>query len=697
MNTKVTGKFRSLFTLFTVALFLFTSLGFSIGTAIAQDSSSNTPSSQLDPVEPPAYLEAPYLSEEGLTLYNSVTPLVIVTDPDPKMQGLKFAQSPEVAAAIADPSAATATFTINYIAAGGADLWGEPCFAFPASAKTAFNAAAAIWASTIQSAVPVTISACWATLASPDILGYSGGQPLHRDFTGAPRAGTWFQASLANSLKGSDLDPSSYDMNITYNSSFSWYYGTDGNPPAGTYDLVTVAAHEIAHGLNFSGSAKYTEGTGIGEYKYSGYPVVYDTFMENLSGQKLSTYTNPSTALGSLFTSSSLWFNGTNANAANGGTRVKMYAPGPWSGGSSYSHLDYTTYAGTANNMMVYAVSPGAAQHNPGNITKGLLKDLGWPTGAPSPVPTPQSPSGTIYDTTPTYSWSMVTGATQYEFQLNNAATSALVYDKIADSTACSGATCTRTPGTVLPLANYKWRVRAYVGGAWKTWSAYKNFTIAAPVAGFNSTFNSDASGWTPLNGSWYPASGFYQVTGIANNFVTSKHSDNYSVFTYSVRMKATGCSTCAHGIFFNGSPSPITTVGYWNNGYSFRITNNGSFLIGRYNGGVFTYLIPDWTSSSAITSIWNTLKVTYNNSTGYVQFFINGTSVATGYFNTYKSGKVGVGMYTDATISRLKVDSATLTMSAPSAIIGSAQGIVIDEVNIPDQGNPGTSDQQAP
>ena len=56
------------------------------------------------------------------------------------------------------------------------------------------------------------------------------------------------------------LSVSSFDMNITYNNGFSWYYGTDANPPAGQYDLVTVAAHEIGHGLNFSGSAGYSGG-----------------------------------------------------------------------------------------------------------------------------------------------------------------------------------------------------------------------------------------------------------------------------------------------------------------------------------------------------------------------------------------------------------------------------------------------------
>lgn len=321
----------------------------------------------------------PSLSVDGLIAYNAAPLLVVVDDPNPDMKGIKL-PLPELNAMLADPSTASAIFSITYVSAGSTDPLGQPCTTFPASAKTAFNAAAAIWANTIQSSVPITIRACWASLPNPNTLGYSGFGSIHRDFLGAPRANTWYSESLANSLYGSDLS-TNYDMHITYNSNFSWYYGTDANPPAGQHDLVTVAAHEIAHGLNFAGSVSYSEGTG--SYGYSGYPMIYDTFMEDGSGTKLTSYTSPSTSLGTLLTSGNLWFNGSNANAANGGSRVKMYAPGTWTSGSSYYHLDYSTFAGTINSMMVYAIGAGSANHNPGPVTTGLLNDLGWTLASP--------------------------------------------------------------------------------------------------------------------------------------------------------------------------------------------------------------------------------------------------------------------------------------------------------------------------
>lgn len=333
-----------------------------------------------DHIPPPLM---PQLSSDGNTLYDGVQPLIIVDRPKPAGE-LRRIPPPFNLTNL--PEAATATFTITYIPAGGTDLWGEPCYTFPESAKSAFNAAAAIWGNLLQSSVPITIKACWASF-SGSTLGYSGGGTRSRNFTNAPMSNTWYNASLANALSGSDLSPSNSDMHITYNSNFDWYYGTDGNPPSTQHDLMSVVLHEIAHGLNFSGTASYSGGQG--SLGTSGSFGIYDTFMKDGSGNWLTGYTNPSASLGSVLTGGNLWFHGSNAMAANvNGGRVKMYAPSTWAGGSSYSHLDYTTFNNTSNQLMVYAISAGEAIHDPGPVTKGLLKDLGWSTSEP-PTDTP--------------------------------------------------------------------------------------------------------------------------------------------------------------------------------------------------------------------------------------------------------------------------------------------------------------------
>ena len=132
--------------------------------------------------------------------------------------------------------------------------------------------------------------------------------------------------------------------------------------------------------------------------------------MRDGSGNQLintGVYPNPSTALGTALTSNNIWFHGSNAMAANGGVRVKMYAPSTWASGSSYSHLDYTTFNHTANQLMVYAISDAESVHDPGPVTKGLLKDLGWnllPDLIETTVSDPpaSSPAGSSFSVTDT-------------------------------------------------------------------------------------------------------------------------------------------------------------------------------------------------------------------------------------------------------------------------------------------------------
>lgn len=324
----------------------------------------------------------PRLSADGNTLYNAGSLLAVVVDPNPST----LRRVPAPAGVSDQPEAATASFSITYIPNGGFDLWDIRCYTFPEAAKTAFNAAANVWANILTSDVPITINACWASL-SGGTLGYSGGGPLRRDFTGATRSNTWYSGSLANALYGSDLNPSSFDMHITYNTNFTWYYGTDGNTPVSQYDFMTVVLHEICHGLNFSGSMRYSGGSGSWGYG-TGYPNIYDVFMRDGSGTQLidtGSYPNGSAALGSAVTSNNIWFHGTQAMVANGNQRVKMYAPSTWRSGSSYSHLDYATFNNTSNQLMVYAVSAGESVHDPGAVTKGLLEDLGWPSSSLCP------------------------------------------------------------------------------------------------------------------------------------------------------------------------------------------------------------------------------------------------------------------------------------------------------------------------
>jgi hypothetical protein len=253
---------------------------------------------------------------------------------------------------------------------------------FTPQAQTAFQFAVDIWESLLDSPVPITVDASFAPL-SPGVLGSAGPTSFWRDFPGAPQAGTWYANALANSLAGTDIDPSLSDIQAQFSSSFNWYYGTDGNVPSGQYSFVSVVLHELGHGLGFLGFMDKQGSSGSWGFG-TGSPSIYDRFTENGSGQSLintALFPNPSSALGSQLTSNNIFFDGTNANAANGGNRIKLYAPSVWNGGSSYSHLD-EVFNNTPNALMTYSIAPGESILNPGPVTLGLFKDLGWKLAA---------------------------------------------------------------------------------------------------------------------------------------------------------------------------------------------------------------------------------------------------------------------------------------------------------------------------
>jgi len=119
-------------------------------------------------------------------------------------------------------------------------------------------------------------------------------------------------------------------------------------------------------------------------------------------------------------------------------------------------------------------------------------------------VPKPSSPAGTIYVNKPTYSWSRTANATKYQFELYKNRTRLI--NQFPTSRSCYLNVCKITPNRILAPGTYKWRVRAYVNGSWRSWSAYKYFNTVNPVPrtlsptgivySFNPTFN-----WSSVTG----------------------------------------------------------------------------------------------------------------------------------------------------------------------------------------------------
>jgi hypothetical protein len=275
-------------------------------------------------------------------------------------------------AALGQPRTQSATISVTYSG-------------FTPEAQAAFQLAVDIWETQITSTVPITVSATWRPLDA-NILGSAGPTAFFRDFVGAPQANTFYPVALANKLASQDLDTTHPDITANFSSAITdWYFGS-GATPTGKYNFTSVVLHELGHGLGWVGSEAYSGGTGSWGYRSSFsstlYPAIYDRFVVSGTGQRMldtTTFGNPSIALGSFYTSDALFVDGAQAKSANGVVSPKLYAPATWSGGSSVSHLDETTYPkGNPNSLMTYAISSGESIYDPGPIVRGMFADMGW-------------------------------------------------------------------------------------------------------------------------------------------------------------------------------------------------------------------------------------------------------------------------------------------------------------------------------
>lgn len=249
---------------------------------------------------------------------------------------------------------------------------------FPEEAVAAFNHAVDIWSVLLTSNVTIRIDAAWEDLES-GALAQAGPNNLHQNFTNAPFLDTFYPSALANALIDEDLSEQS-DIACSFNSSVNWYLGTDGETPMGQYDFVTAALHEIGHGLGFIGSAYFINGFGfIGT---ANTPYAYDQFTETTDSIALLNLPNGSQTLGSVLTSDAIYWSGVQGMQGVGGSRPRLHAPANYQPGSSYSHLNESTYsAGSPNSLMTPGLNTAESNHNPGPAMLGMFEDMGWIIG----------------------------------------------------------------------------------------------------------------------------------------------------------------------------------------------------------------------------------------------------------------------------------------------------------------------------
>ncbi len=263
----------------------------------------------------------------------------------------------------------------------------------PPALVTAFDDADDIWSQLLMSSVPIKVNVSFYPLGANALgITFPNGR---RDFPSAPYADTWYASALANSIAGVELNPGENDIDIFFSNGANWYTDTSGTPGAGQHDFVSVALHELGHGLGFVGLSKKVGNEGsFGLLQMADFfplttsfpwpeldtlPGIFDRFLSDQQDGPLAMMPNPSTLLGSAMTGNTLYFNGPIVMAMNGGQAPRIYAPGAFALGSSCVHLNESTYpVGNPNELMTPFSSAGSVNHDPGLICLWMLRDIGW-------------------------------------------------------------------------------------------------------------------------------------------------------------------------------------------------------------------------------------------------------------------------------------------------------------------------------
>lgn len=184
----------------------------------------------------------------------------------------------------------------------------------------------------------------------------------------------------------SDLNSSAFDGTVDANFFHAWSFNDTVN--SSQYDFVSTMMHEIGHALGFLSGLDSSGVSFLGPNAYT----PFDQFLVDGGGTTMVTgslTTSPNWATASIGgTGNGLYFNGTNAVAANGGNPVAIYSPTTWSQGSSASHLDDDFFTGGNAKLMNSASPTGFGIRTLSDIEIGIFRDLGYTQIAAVPEPT---------------------------------------------------------------------------------------------------------------------------------------------------------------------------------------------------------------------------------------------------------------------------------------------------------------------
>jgi len=182
-----------------------------------------------------------------------------------------------------------------------------------------------------------------------------------------------YPRELLNQLS-SNKTYSGENIVIAFNSKKDWCFSSTQEPSATQQDLITVALHELSHGLGLSSS--FTKNN---ETK----PYIYDKYLvDNIENYNYIVDTNyyPTKAdQTAALTSNSLYYAGPNVLKDNDYTPIKLHAPEKLTS-ASVVHVDRQYHDDHDGELLIAGTSYGKSTRFFGNYIVNMLKDMGWET-----------------------------------------------------------------------------------------------------------------------------------------------------------------------------------------------------------------------------------------------------------------------------------------------------------------------------
>ncbi len=258
---------------------------------------------------------------------------------------------------------------------------------WPAKAVEAVTRVVEVWLNEIEISVPLHIDFRYESMGNLDVLTRQGAFMMKtKEDAISMRQETYYPVSLANQLEGKDFSGTGYDLTIIINSDLGdaglWYFGLDAETPTDQYDLVSALMKSMAQGLGLSSSV-FMSGTpdrikyGIGSGSRAR-PAIYDHYIQNYNGDRLTDFDimTFSEGLSEFVRSDEILWNGAKASGA------KLHAPRHFEQerdrSVSISSLDELVYNDTEDAFMTAHLRLGEAVHAFGDVTKDMLRDIGW-------------------------------------------------------------------------------------------------------------------------------------------------------------------------------------------------------------------------------------------------------------------------------------------------------------------------------